>query len=442
MMDAIVVAPRMSLIWILGIFAGKATMRHATLPFVTLAVLLLVTSTACQPSVEAIPSSVARADETTSDSPGDNRAPAETEVTPMPERQSSEPTPDYEMILEKESFGKLPDGREVTLFTCINAYGLTLKVIDYGAIVVAVEAYDRNGDRANITLGFDNLRGYLQQHPHFGATVGRYGNRIAGGKFSLDGKEYALATNDGANHLHGGHNGLDRVLWEAETFKSADSVGVTFVYDSRDGEEGYPGNLRVSASYLLNNENELEIVLTATSDKPTPVNLTNHCYWNLAGASSGTILDHVLMINADNYLAVDEGLIPTGDLVDVAGTPFDFRKPERIGARIRELNNKPQGYDHCFVLRESKDELRFAARVRDPKSGRVMEIHTTQPGLQFYSGNFLDGGTAAGGFPQYAALCLETQHFPDSPNQPSFPSTIVRPGETYRHETVHKFSVE
>jgi aldose 1-epimerase len=346
------------------------------------------------------------------------------------------------MLLEKEPFGNLPDGREVSLYECGNASGLTLKLIDYGATVVAVEHRDRRRNRSNITLHFDNLDGYLQRHPYFGSTVGRFANRIAAGKFLLDGKQYALETNDGANHLHGGMNGLDRVLWQAETFETIDAVGVTFTYNSPDGEGGYPGNLRIAATYLVNNDNEIITRLTATTDTPTPVNLTNHCYWNLSGAGEGTILDHELMINADKYLPVDKGLIPTGELRDVAGTPFDFRKPQKIGARIRELDNQPQGYDHCFVLRPGDGELRLAARVRDPKSGRVMEVHTTQPGLQFYSGNFLDGKPASGSYPQYGGFCLETQHFPDSPNQASFPNTILRPGETYRQTTVHKFLTE
>jgi aldose 1-epimerase len=356
----------------------------------------------------------------------------------------SQPAPDYEMVLDKEPFGKLKDGREVTQFTLVNANGLTVKLIDYGAIVVAVETYDRDGNKANINLGFPNLDGYQERHPYFGSTVGRYANRIAGAKFKFDGKEYNLFANDGANTLHGGKAGFDKVLWKAETFETANSVGVTFVHDSADGEEGYPGNLRASASYLLNNDNELVMAFDATTDKPTPVNLTNHNYWNLAGAGKGTILDQELTINADKYLPVDAGLIPTGELANVAGTPLDFRQPHKVGERIKQLTNTPQGYDHCFVLNEPKrgEEKRFAARVKDPKSGRIMDIYTTQPAIQFYSGNFLDGKPASGGYPQYAALCLETQHYPDSPNQEKFPNTILRPGEEYHHETVHKFSAE
>ena len=356
---------------------------------------------------------------------------------------TSRPTPTHRMVVDKSKFGTLPDGREVTLYTFSNDKGLTVKMIDYGAIVVAVETYDRDGERKNINLGFDNLDGYLARHPYFGSTVGRYANRIAGGKFTLDGKEYTLEKNDGGiNHLHGGKNGLDKVFWQAEPVTTNDTAGVKFIYESPDGEEGYPGKLRVVATYLVTNDNELTVSFDATTDKPTPVNLTNHNYWNLAGAGSGTILDHELAINADKFVAVNETLIPTGELVDVAGTPLDFSKPKPIGQDIQQLDTKPQGYDHCFVLRESDEPMRFAARVRDPKSGRVMEIYTTQPAIQFYSGNFLDGAAANGSYPQYAALCLETQHYPDSPNHENFPNTILRPGETYHHETVHRFTVE
>jgi len=417
-------------------------MEHTKLPQVALILLLAMTTAACQPGAEQVARDAAQAKRPQSVPATETAAPAGKEDAPVAPNRTNQSTPAQSMVLNESKFGTLEDGREVTLFTFSNAKGLTVKMIDYGAIVVAVETPGRQGERANINLGFDSLEGYLQRHPYFGATVGRYANRIAGGKFTLDGEQYTLATNDGANHLHGGKEGLDRRLWNAEPVKTADSVGVNFTYESPDGEEGYPGNLRVVASYVINNDNELKITLTATTDKATPVNLTNHCYWNLAGAGSGTILDHELMINADKYLAVDEALIPTGELVNVAGTPLDFRQPTPIGARIEQLDTKPQGYDHCFVLKDSEDEMRFAAQVRDPKSGRIMDIYTTQPALQFYSGNFLDGEPANGSYPQYAALCLETQHFPDSPNHENFPTTILRPGETYRHVTTHKFSVE
>jgi aldose 1-epimerase len=343
------------------------------------------------------------------------------------------------MSIVKSPFGKTADNAEVSQYTCTNANGLVLKLMDYGAIITALETPDRNGKLQNITLGFPTLEGYLQRHPYFGATVGRYCNRIAKGKFTLDGKEYTLATNDKENHLHGGKVGFDKVMWQAEEVKTADAVGVRFHRSSPDGEEGYPGNLDVSVTYTLNNANELVIEFTATADKATPVNLTNHAYWNLSGGT-GTILEHEMTIQADKYLPVDAGLIPTGELADVAGTPFDFLKPTAIGARIQQIKSDPVGYDHCYSLKSQDGSLALAARVRDPKSGRVMEVLTTQPGLQFYSGNFLDGQPANGSYPQYSGLCLETQHYPDSPNQPKFPTAILKPGETFHQKTVHRFS--
>ena len=346
------------------------------------------------------------------------------------------------MNWNKTSYGKLADDREVDLYTCTNANGLVVKLITYGAIVTSVEVPDRDGKLDNITLGFDALDGYLPRHPYFGATVGRYCNRIAKGKFKLGDQEYTLATNNDPNHLHGGENGFDRVLWEAEPVQTESAVGVKFHYVSKDGEEGNPGNLDVTVVYTLTNENELSVEFTATTDQPTPVNLTNHNYWNLSGAGSGAILDHELEIAADQFLAVDETLIPTGELVDVKGGFLDFTKPQKMGARIQESKLEPLGYDHCFALRSQDGSMAFAARVTDAASGRVMEIQTTQPGLQFYSGNFLDGSEGGGGNKQHEAFCLETQHYPDSPNQPGFPTTILKPGETYQQKTVHKFSVK
>jgi aldose 1-epimerase len=345
------------------------------------------------------------------------------------------------MQVTQESFGTTSDGTPVTLYTCRNSEGLVLKLTNYGAIVVTMEVPDREGNRANVNLGFPNLEGYLQRHPYFGATVGRYANRIAGGEFTLDGKRYSLAQNNGPNHLHGGIVGLDRVVWKGEVIESDDGVGVRFSYRSPDGEEGYPGNLDLTAIYRLTEKNELQMEFLATTDQATPVNLTNHCYWNLAGAGEGEIWDHELTLESDHYLAVDETLIPTGERVPVAGTPFDFTQPRTIGKRVREIESDPIGYDHCYVLRGDAGQLRLAARVTEPRSGRVMEVLTTQPGMQLYTGNFLGGQAAEGGFGQHAGFCLETQHFPDSPNQDSFPSTILRPGETYRHLTVHRFSV-
>lgn len=378
-------------------------------------------------------------------------------ATPWPERSgpwgphvlfaASQPRPaaigsTNAMRIERRPFGKTADGSPASLFTCTNEHGLVLKVTDYGALIVSLETPDRDGRLANVTLGHASLEGYLQRHPYFGATVGRYCNRIAKGRFRLDGKEYTLATNDGAHHLHGGKLGFDRVMWKAEGTVSDAGAGVRFMRRSPDGEEGYPGNLDVTVAYRLTKDNCLVAEFTATTDKPTPVNLTNHCYWNLGGAGSGKILEHELMIAADKYLPVDAGLIPTGETAGVEGTPFDFRSPRRIGERIQEIPSRPVGYDHCYVLRSQGGGLALAARVKERRSGRVMEIYTTQPGLQFYSGNFLDGSAANGGFQQYEGFCLETQHYPDSPNQPAFPPVILRPGETYRQTTVHRFFTE
>lgn len=346
------------------------------------------------------------------------------------------------MAIETTSFGKTEAGEETYLYTCTNQNGLVLKLTNYGATVVALETPDRHGKKTNINLGFDQVRRYEGQHPYFGATVGRFANRIAKGKFTLEGQEYALATNNGANHLHGGKKGFNRVLWRAEEVKNDKAVGIRFRYLSPDGEEGYPGNLQVTALYTLTNNDELKVDLSATTDKPTVLNLTNHNYWNLGGAFSGTIRDHVLTIAADKYVPVDESLIPTGELASVEGTPLDFRSPKPIGQDINKIKSDPVGYDHCFVLRNQNGQLALAARVKDPDSGRVMEVHTTQPGVQLYTGNFLTGAETDGGAKQHDAFCLETQHFPDAPNQKNFASAVLRPGETYRQTTVHKFYAE
>lgn len=346
------------------------------------------------------------------------------------------------MKVEQSGFGKTEAGEAVTLFTCTNEHGLVLKLIDYGAIVVAVETPDRNGRLANINVGFTSLDGYLQRHPYFGATVGRFCNRVAKGKFSLNGKSYTLAVNNGANHLHGGLKGFDKQMWKGSPVKSASEVGVKFTRRSPDGEEGYPGNLDVTVTYTLTNKNELKVEFSATCDQDTVLNLTNHNYWNLAGAGSGTILNHELTLMSDKYLPVDDGLIPTGKLADVKGTPLDFTAAHKIGERIQQIKADPVGYDHCFALRSQDGSLALAAKVKDPSSGRVMEILTTQPGIQFYSGNFLDGTPANGGNKQYEGFCLETQHYPDSPNQPNFPSAVLKPGQKFHQTTVHRFSVE
>jgi aldose 1-epimerase len=361
--------------------------------------------------------------------------PAATEESTATEKKS-------EMSIAKTSFGKTADGQEIDLYTCTNSNGLIAKFTSYGAIVVSLETPDRDGKLANINLGFDKLDLYLERHPYFGSTVGRFCNRIAKGKFTLDDKEYTLATNNDPNHLHGGDAGFDKQVWKAEEVETDEAVGVKFTRRSPDGEEGYPGNLDVTVVYTLTKDDELKVEFTATSDKATPCNLTNHNYWNLAGAGSGTIEEHEVQIESDKYLSVDDTLIPTGELADVKGTPLDFTTPHKLGERLKQIKADPVGYDHCFALRSQDGSLALAARVKEPGSGRVMEIYTTQPGIQLYTGNFLDGSEGNGGYNQYGAFCLETQHYPDSPNQPEFPSTILKPGETYSQTTIHKFSAE
>ncbi|MBA61528.1 MAG: galactose-1-epimerase [Planctomycetaceae bacterium] len=344
--------------------------------------------------------------------------------------------------VEVENWGKTPDGQEISLYTFSNKNGLTVKMTNYGAIVVSVETPDRKGKLTNINAGFDNLDSYLAGHPYFGSTVGRFCNRIANGKFSIGKKQYTLAQNDGDHHLHGGEKGYDKVVWTGTPVKRAGAKGVEFSYLSEDGEEGYPGNLAIKATYLLTNKNELVVQLQAETDAATPVNLTNHNYWNLGGVGSGTIHNHLLKVEADKSLDVDAGLIPTGKFNDVAGTPLDFRKFHKIGLRIEENTLDPNGYDHCFSLRNQKGKMALAATVKEPKSGRVMKIYTDQIGLQFYSGNFLSGDESSGGNDYQTLFCLETQHYPNSPNIKSFPTTILKPGQKYHHVTVHAFSVE
>jgi aldose 1-epimerase len=349
------------------------------------------------------------------------------------------------MTPQPQPLGTLADGRKASLFTLTNKNGLVVKLTDYGARIVSVETPDRNGKLANIALGFNTLDGYVNHKAYFGCTTGRFANRIAKGRFTLDSKTYALAKNAGNNTLHGGTEGFDRKIWQAEPLHIPSGQTVQFTYTSPDGEEGFPGTLETTVEYTLTNQNELRIDYTATTDKPTVLNLTNHAYWNLAGAGQGTVLDHELTINAKRYVPVDSESIPTGKLAAVAGTPLDFNTPHTIGERIKQMvpPEGPTGYDHCYVLVTGGQlKLSPTAKVKDPKSGRVMEISTTEPGVQLYTGNYLDGSAINGGYPQWAALCLETQHLPDSPNQPSFPTTVLQPGETYRQTTVHKFSVE
>jgi len=345
-------------------------------------------------------------------------------------------------------FGTMPDGAAVEVFTLTNANGLEVRAINYGAIITSLKVPDRNGRFADIVNGHDSLDGYLAKSRFFGAVVGRYANRIAKGKFTLDGVEYTLAVNNGENHLHGGVRGFDKVIWEVPK----DAVrtgymetGVTFRRLSPDGEEGYPGNLTTSVTYVLTDENELLVAYAATTDRPTPINLTQHSYFNLAGHQAKDILDHRLMVNADRYTPVDATQIPTGSRPPVAGTPFDFRTATRIGARIADDNEQLKigaGYDHNFVLNRQGTGLVLAARLEDPGSGRVMDVLTTEPGLQVATANRLDGtivGKGGATYGRHSGVCLETQHFPDSPNQPAFPSTILRPGEHFESRTVFKF---
>ena len=344
------------------------------------------------------------------------------------------------MEIQKAPFGQTPDGAAVEIYTLTNDKGLRARLMTYGATLVSLEVPDRNGKPGDIVLGYDTLDGYFKSSPYFGSIVGRYGNRIAKGRFTLDGVTYELAKNNGENHLHGGIKGFDKVVWTAEPVREPGSVGVKFSYLSRDGEEGYPGNLSVSVIYTLTNDNELKISYEATTDRATPVNLTHHSYFNLAG--EGDVLGHELMINADAYTPVDAGLIPSGEIRPVVDTPFDFTTPHAIGERIGQVEG---GYDHNFVLRNGGGKTALAAQVYEPESGRFMQISTTEPGVQFYSGNFLDGTvTGKGGrhYQKHAGFCLETQHFPDSPNKPNFPSTILRPGDVYRSLTIHRFSTK
>lgn len=359
------------------------------------------------------------------------------ERRPLLPRRRSAPALNW----SKQAVGKTQDGKSVEEYTLTNGT-MTVKLLAYGALVSSIQTPDRTGKLAEITLGFDDFAGWEKNGPYFGVTTGRYANRIANGKFTLDGKEYKLATNNGPNHLHGGIVGFNKRLWAAEPFQSQIGVGVKFRYTSPDGEEGYPGTLKTTVTYTLTPANELRIDYEAMTDKTTHVNLTNHTYWNLAGRGSGTVLDHEIQINANRYLPVDDTAIPTGELAAVKGTPMDLVQPTKIGAKIKEVVGGGGGYDHCYALKEAKTgELNFTARVHEPKSGRVLEIYTTEPGVQFYTGNFLDGSANGAGNKRHYGFCLETQHYPDTPNKPDFPTTALAPGKTYKSTTVHKFSV-
>ena len=349
----------------------------------------------------------------------------------------------------KKPFGKTPDGQQIDLYVLTNKTGAEAAITTLGGAVVSLKVPDRNGKFADVVLGYDSGEGYVADKSFFGVLVGRYGNRIGHAQFALDGKTYTLAKNNGENTLHGGVKGFNKALWSAKTVSVKGGQSLELSYLSKDGEEGFPGNLKVKVTYTLTDANALVIDYSATTDKKTVVNLTNHSYFNLAGQGSGDILGHQLMIAADMFTPVDAGLIPTGELRDVAGTPFDFRQSTAIGARINQDEEQIKiggGYDHNFVLRPPMDRKEFlAARVTEPTSGRVLEVWTTEPGVQFYTGNFLDGKvTGKGGvaYTKRAAFCLETQHFPDSPNQPKFPSVVLSPGETYHTITTYKFTTE
>jgi len=344
----------------------------------------------------------------------------------------------YEMNMKKILFGNV-DGRQVFEFTLTNKNGIEVKILNYGGIVTKLIVPDKNGNFEDIVLGYDSLQDYVKDTPYFGAIVGRYGNRIAKGRFTIDGQTYNLACNNGQNHLHGGIKGFDKIVWDAEDFIKPEAAGVVLSYLSSDYEEGYPGNLKVKITYTLTNENELKIDYDAQTDKPTQLNLTHHSYFNLKGEGSGDVLDHQIQILADRFTPVDEGLIPTGELKEVAGSAMDFRTPATIGSRIAQVEG---GYDHNYVLNNSDGKMRLVAEVTEPKTGRKMEVYTDQPGIQFYSGNFLDGSNIGKGgkpYKKHFGFCLETQHFPDSPNHANFPSTLLRPGEIYKTQTIYKF---
>jgi aldose 1-epimerase len=352
------------------------------------------------------------------------------------------------MNILKEPFGEF-EGKKVDLYTLKNANGIEVKITNYGGIVTSVKVPDKNGEPGDIALGYDNLQDYIDNNPYFGALIGRYGNRIGNAAFVLNGKKFTLAKNDGDNSLHGGVKGFDKVLWDAAPVSDEESQSLKLTYKSRDGEEGFPGNLDVTVVYTLTNDNSFRIDYTAATDKPTVVNLTNHTYWNLAGEGSGDVLRHQLMLNASAFTPVGPGLITTGEFWSVENTPMDFTKPVAIGERIEadyEQLKLGGGYDHNWVLNVyDQEEPVLAATVYEPESGRFMEIHTTEPGIQFYSGNFLDGsitGKSGRAYGARSAFCLETQHYPDSPNRPEFPSVVLNPGETYKTTTIHKFSVK
>ncbi|HEV8066502.1 MAG TPA: aldose epimerase family protein [Planctomycetaceae bacterium] len=376
-----------------------------------------------------------------------NAPPAPTPVKKSSEADAHPPEP--HVRIQSEPFGDSKDGLPITRYLLSNDRGMAVSIIDYGAAVTEIDFPDRNKKTANITLGFPTVDGYLSsKQPYFGPICGRYANRIAKGKFKLNGKEYTLAINDPPNTLHGGVKSFSHVVWHSKPVtppSDGKSAGVELMYESRDGEEGYPGAVKTTVIYTLTDTNELRIDYRAVSAAPTVINLTSHIYWNLHGAGTREVLDHTLMLNADRFLPVDDTLIPTGELKPVKGSAMDFLSPTKIGARLKEVDGGGglKGYDHCYALNERKDPLKeVAVRVEDPESGRVLEILTTEPGVQFYTGNQLSGKPDDGGFKPYTGLCLECQHYPDSPNRPSFPSTLLDPNKPYTQTTIYRFSVK
>ena len=345
------------------------------------------------------------------------------------------------MDIQQIFFGTTPEGLQIKRFTVSNDHGMIASLINFGAILTSLKVPDRHGKDGEVTLGFDTLEDYIADIWFFGATIGRYANRIAKGKFILDGVEYQLAQNSFPSHLHGGNKGFHRMVWNGDTKIDQDSISVVFSRLSPSGEEGYPGNLHTKVTYTLNNQNELTLCYHAETDKPTPINLTNHTYWNLKGPGFGNVLDHEMTVNADYYLPTDDDRIPTGEIKSVYGTPMDFTHPTKIGDRIDQI--KGGGYNHCYVLNRKDNSLCLAAKVYEPEKGRIMEVYTTEPGIQFYSGHFLDRYKGAGGIilNKYDGFCSEAQHFPNSVNEPRFPSTILRPGNIYRQTTIYKFQV-
>ena len=357
------------------------------------------------------------------------------------EESSKQNTGDSRLFIDREKFGQTNEGVSVDLFTLTNDNGLTVKITNYGGIVTSMLVPDKMGNYEDVVLGFDNLQNYLDGHPYFGSLIGRYANRIAKGMFELKGVLYYLAANNGENHLHGGNRGFDKVVWDSEPFVEENEVGLNLSYLSKDMEEGYPGNLNVKVTYRLTNENQLIIDYFAETDKACPVNLTHHSYFNLT-AGKENILNHKVMINANSYVGIDNNLIPTGQIRDLIGTEMDFTLPKIIGSRIDMVDG---GYDHCYIINKNSDDMSLIARVHEETSGRIMEVYSTEPGVQFYSGNFLDGSIKGKNgivYDKHFGFCLETQHFPDSPNQKDFPSTILYPGESYTYSTIYEFSVK